>query len=27
MVDKKLSDFSEVLGARPIALKLSRQAK
>src|SRR5260370_35060718 len=27
MVDKKLSDFSKVLCARPITLKFSRQAK
>src|SRR5258707_4052660 len=27
MVDKKLSDFSKVLSARPITLKFSRQAK
>src|SRR5438132_1496499 len=27
MVDKKLSDLSEALGARPITLKFSRQAK
>src|SRR6266571_669393 len=27
MVDKKLSDFSEALSARPISLKFSRQAK
>ncbi|SRR5258707_652535 len=27
MVDKKLSDFSKVLRARPITLKFSRQAK